>query len=251
MCCKLKRSTLGIAAALFCSIFIAIAAWMDETRPFTEPMLSFRFDDAFTSQVPALSYLTERKIVGTVYVITGHAGLASYMSWEEIRKLQSAGHEIGSHSVSHLMIPFLSKKDRQYQLKESRSTLESHGIRVMSFSWPYGMRGVCASPEVRRYYRNAVDYPWIRSGSLNGKNRDHYSIQCISPKKIDEFSTMLNIAIKRNLWMTACFHRFGEDVGRYSVSMKEFAAMVHYAADLRDRGKIKILTVSEGARKLD
>jgi len=245
-----KRSTLGIAAALCVGLVVVITANKDNMEPFQGALLSFRFDDAFASQVPALGYLKGKGVVGTVYAITGHIGAVSYMTWEDIGSLHSDGHEIGSHTVDHRAVPFLSSQARDYQLGESRSMLERRGITVSSFAWPYGIHDVCDSSGVERHYRNAVDYPWLNIGSLNGKNGDPYRIRCVAPKSLDDFISMLNIAVRRKMWMVACFHRIGGDGGRFTLPMGEFTAMVDYAAELRDKGMLRIMTVSAGAENL-
>ena len=61
------------------------------------------------------------------------------MSWSQIRELDAAGVEIGSHSLSHPRLTGLDDKALQTELTDSRLALEDKlGKPVTSFAYPYG-----------------------------------------------------------------------------------------------------------------
>jgi peptidoglycan/xylan/chitin deacetylase (PgdA/CDA1 family) len=61
------------------------------------------------------------------------------MSWSELRMLSEEGHEIGSHSMSHALLPELDERALRYEIGESRRMIEQHlGIDVFSFCYPNG-----------------------------------------------------------------------------------------------------------------
>lgn len=61
------------------------------------------------------------------------------MSWSELRMLSEEGHEIGSHSMSHALLPELDNGALDYEIRESRRIIErSLGIGVFSFCYPNG-----------------------------------------------------------------------------------------------------------------
>jgi peptidoglycan/xylan/chitin deacetylase (PgdA/CDA1 family) len=61
------------------------------------------------------------------------------MSWSELRVLSEEGHEIGSHSMSHALLPELDNRALGYEIRESRRIIEqSLGIGVLSFCYPNG-----------------------------------------------------------------------------------------------------------------
>lgn len=77
---------------------------------------------------------------------------ARLMSWEELRALASRGHEIGSHSVSHALLPQLNDAVLEHELAESKRVLESKlDITVSSFCYPNGSQ----DSRVRRAARSA------------------------------------------------------------------------------------------------
>ena len=118
------------------------------------------FDDAYRSVIQlALPMLERLGIPGTVFVPTDHAGTERpmdwpgidrwiggphehelvAMSWDELRRLDGAGWEIGSHTCSH---PFLTQCDDatlERELRESRERCTDElGKPCRSLAYPYG-----------------------------------------------------------------------------------------------------------------
>lgn len=80
------------------------------------------------------------------------------MSWSELRTLQAAGHEIGSHSSSHPILPLVSDAQLDQEIAGSRQVLSQQlGREVSSFCYPNGDHDprVVAAVE-RAGYRYAV-----------------------------------------------------------------------------------------------
>jgi len=50
--------------------------------------------------------------------------LYSFLSWEEVRELDSRGFSIGSHAVNHPILTTLSSSDLAFELGESKSRIE-------------------------------------------------------------------------------------------------------------------------------
>ena len=61
------------------------------------------------------------------------------MDWEQARKLQAAGHIVGSHTLSHPNLAHVEDSDMLHrELVESKRTIEDElGIRVDHFSYPH------------------------------------------------------------------------------------------------------------------
>ncbi len=61
------------------------------------------------------------------------------MNWAQLRKLAHDGHEIGSHSMSHPILPFCSDTELIYEVENSRRVIQEHlNIPVESFCYPNG-----------------------------------------------------------------------------------------------------------------
>ena len=129
-------------------------------RPPGPKTVAVTFDDAYRSVIQlALPVLERLGIPGTVFVPTDHAGTERpmswpgidrwlggphehelvAMSWEELRRLDGAGWEIGSHTCSH---PYLTQCDDatlDRELRESRERCgDELGKPCRSLAYPYG-----------------------------------------------------------------------------------------------------------------
>lgn len=84
------------------------------------------------------------------------------MGWDQVRALAAAGHEIGSHSLSHPLLPGLSDQRLDAELAGSRTRLEAEvGRPCLAFCYPNGDcddRVVAAV--ARAGYRLAVLTAW-------------------------------------------------------------------------------------------
>jgi peptidoglycan/xylan/chitin deacetylase (PgdA/CDA1 family) len=99
------------------------------------------------------------------------------MTWDHIREMRSGGHEIGSHSTSHPILPLVSDEELRHEIDHSRSLLEAQiDHEVRSFCYPNGDYDERVSACVRSAgYELAVT---TRYG-INPKNSDLYSLRRI------------------------------------------------------------------------
>lgn len=106
------------------------------------------FDDGFESFLEnALPELEEREIPSTVFVVAGNLGRATdwegypekIMSREQLLQLPSRLVTIGSHTLTHPVLPNVPEEVAMSELAESRKQLEeSLQRRITLFSFPYG-----------------------------------------------------------------------------------------------------------------
>jgi peptidoglycan/xylan/chitin deacetylase (PgdA/CDA1 family) len=80
------------------------------------------------------------KILGCVdYRLMKKDFVYSSMNWSQIRDLESRGHEIGSHSVTHPILTGADDANLQYELGESRERLISEtGADIHGICYPNG-----------------------------------------------------------------------------------------------------------------
>jgi len=114
------------------------------------------FDDGFREHLAIARYLARRGIKATFFVITG---LREYMGKEllkpeEIREIASMGHEIGSHTVTHIDMTRVPEDVMYRELVESKRYLsELLSDEVTSFAYPYGPHSEVAARLARQVYR--------------------------------------------------------------------------------------------------
>jgi peptidoglycan/xylan/chitin deacetylase (PgdA/CDA1 family) len=155
--------------------------------------VAITFDDAFASVVEhGLPIMRELGMVGTVFVPTGRldaerpmrwSGIETWsdsshgdevrgLSWDALRSLADEGWEIGSHTVSHALLPALDDTALSDELTRSRARCsEEIGRPCTSIAYPYGLADarVAAATEACGYSAATV----LRS-SLAGSGRFTY-----------------------------------------------------------------------------
>jgi peptidoglycan/xylan/chitin deacetylase (PgdA/CDA1 family) len=130
------------------------------TKPPAQRTLAVTFDDGFRSIIElALPILERHNMVGTAFIPTAYIGPdgtarwpgidrwiggphepeLALMSWADVDRLQQAGWEIGSHTVSHPSLTRLADGALHEELAESRRVCEERlGTRCAAVAYPYG-----------------------------------------------------------------------------------------------------------------
>lgn len=66
---------------------------------------------------------------------------AELLSWKQVREMKSAGHGVGSHSLSHRVLSTLERAAQAHEIRESKRELEAIiGSKISSFAYPVGGR---------------------------------------------------------------------------------------------------------------
>ena len=126
------------------------------------------FDDGEQSQLQnALPLLAEQGITATYFVNPGLIGRErKFLSWEQLRQLQAAGHFVQSHGWSHKFLTSCNGQELAQELVKSKETLEQKlGSPVEEISLPGGrwdrrVIEACAHAGYKRVY---VSDPWVTS----------------------------------------------------------------------------------------
>ncbi|MEM3836089.1 polysaccharide deacetylase family protein [Pyrobaculum sp.] len=133
--------------------------------------IALTFDDGYKEHLKIAKYLAGRGIRATFFVI---AGLREYMGRKllepgDVRAIHEMGHEVGSHTMTHIDMTKTDKDAILEELIRSKEVLEDiiHGA-VVSFAYPYGPH----SDEAARLARSV--YPIVR-GTYLGDAR-HYRL---------------------------------------------------------------------------
>jgi peptidoglycan/xylan/chitin deacetylase (PgdA/CDA1 family) len=129
------------------------------------PILTF--DDGHVSNYElALPILSHYGLLSIFFVTVNWIGTPRYMTWQQVRTIQSAGHEIGSHTLSHPMLTHCSDAELAEEIGGSKDLLESQiGAPIRSISFPGG-----------RYNRRVVEacvkagYSRVYTSDLNSRN---------------------------------------------------------------------------------
>ena len=127
-------------------------------------LIILAFDDSpksqFTLAKPILDKYGFKGNFFTVctYVDKGSNGTdKGRMSWQDIKTLQSQGHEIESHSMTHTDLNLKSEQSLVYEIGGSKQCLADHGINSTIFAYPASTGGDDATVVnvVSKYYNLA------------------------------------------------------------------------------------------------
>jgi len=111
------------------------------------------------------------------------------LSWDEVRELNSKEINFGSHTVNHLQLQFMGKKEIEHELMYSKEAIESNlRCPVESFSYPF------AYPEdsdFKKYLRDCLEKSGYKNGvstriGTTDSNDDYYSMKRIPVNSCDD-----------------------------------------------------------------
>ncbi|VVC83686.1 polysaccharide deacetylase family protein [Sideroxydans sp. CL21] len=152
------------------------------TRILDSAGLSASRDDGLVGSIieasKKLPLQTRLGLIERLVVASGTAQVPAFarlMTFSEIAELVRDGHEIGSHSMTHCLMPECDDETLMYELADSRRILQSHlGQRIESFCYPNGNSDIRTGEAVARAgYLRAVTTTW----GNNGKNGDRFQLR--------------------------------------------------------------------------
>jgi peptidoglycan/xylan/chitin deacetylase (PgdA/CDA1 family) len=139
-----ERGYHGITVSELCDRLDQGAAMSSDTVVVT-------FDDGLADfDEYAWPVLRSHGLAATMYVVSGHVGADAewlgrfgpaprMLSWEQIRRLDAEGCEIGAHSATHRELDTIPRQELVDEVRGSRSTLAMGlGHPVRSFAYPHG-----------------------------------------------------------------------------------------------------------------
>ncbi|MEV3857203.1 polysaccharide deacetylase family protein [Streptomyces sp. NPDC050095] len=101
--------------------------------------VSLTFDDGSADHYSAaLPILDDHGMKATFYVNSGRLGASGYLTAAQVQQLQSEGHEIAGHTVTHARLPDLSPDDQRREICNDRVALLNLGLTVKNFAYPFG-----------------------------------------------------------------------------------------------------------------
>jgi peptidoglycan/xylan/chitin deacetylase (PgdA/CDA1 family) len=123
-------------------------------------LVGLTFDDGFADFLTtAVPILARHGMTGTVYVVAGHLGATNswdtgpqypIMDADQLRVVAAAGHEVGSHTLTHARLAGVDPAVLATEVGDSRRVLEDVlQEEVSGFCYPYGAFDSAAADAVR------------------------------------------------------------------------------------------------------
>jgi hypothetical protein len=136
-----------------------------------EKLVAITFDDGYQDfYANAFPELQCHGFTATVFLPTAFIGGsrryfkgAPCLTWGEVRELEAAGIEFGSHTVTHPQLLTTSAERMRAEIQESKRAIEENlGRSVQAFSYPY------AFPETHRSFTAALQAMLQEAGYITG-----------------------------------------------------------------------------------
>ncbi len=177
--------------------------------PLTRGLVSITYDDGWASQYTnVLPMLQANNQVATFYIISGElTDQPDYMSVAQIKALQQAGNEIGSHSITHPDFTTLTTAQIQNEMQQSQAALQStFGTAVTDFAYPYGAYNGTTLQIGAQYYQT-------QRGVESGFNtKDSLMLNDIKVQNVENTTTPAQVAawvdeaIREKTWLVLVYH---------------------------------------------
>jgi|SRR5690349_10507183 len=117
--------------------------------------LTITFDDGYKGNATTAAPILERHgLRACFFVATGFIGThripwwdeqsgitTQWMTWDDVRALRAAGHEIGSHTATHANLGVVVGEEARREIRAGQALLEAElGESSGLFAYPYGAR---------------------------------------------------------------------------------------------------------------
>ena len=139
------------------------------TMPPKPIMLTFDdgYEDNYHNMLPLVE---ERGMKAVVYVIANQLGQEGYLTFDQLKDMQTRGIEIGNHTADHLPLDELSHDEIVYEVGASKTYLEWSGINtIYSLSYPNGKYNdeIIKILEQENYFTAVTGEPGLNNFSTN------------------------------------------------------------------------------------
>ncbi len=209
---------------------------------FSQPMVSVTFDDGWKSiHNKALPVLNKHQVPSTQYLVSGYLGMPGYMTAKDILEMRRSGHEVGSHTISHVDLTTLGGSRLDSELKTSKKDLSHCFGEIRSIAVPYGAYNDASVKAVQKHYDigrstdtgfNTADT--LQPYALKVQNVD----QDTSPEQIRQW---LESAKANKTWLILVYHQIDE-----SSSYSRSSAQLDADLQAVKQSGIKAVTISDG-----
>ncbi len=117
-----------------------LAECVEGRRALPDRGVVITIDDGFISEFnKAVPILRKYGYPFSIFVFTHAVGRMNYMSWEQLRQMESWGGQAGCHSYLHPRLINLIGKELHKEIVGSKAEMEKNlGHKVSYFAYPYG-----------------------------------------------------------------------------------------------------------------
>ena len=217
---------------------------------FNQGIVTLTFDDGWEENpetaLPIMNGygFKSTQFYATTFIIDPWTG---YNPKTIIQKFIDAGHEIGSHSITHPDLTTLSAQNVTKELLDSKTYLQSFlGVEIKHFATPYGIYNEYVKNEIMKHYDThvTVDIGYNSRDNLDLSKLKRMSI--LSTTTAAEVQEWVEKARDEKLWLILLYHRVADNPGDYDTTVELFTQQMKVIYD----SGIQVKTISEAIAEI-
>ncbi len=223
---------------------------------YTKPRVIFTFDDVYKSvYVHALPILAAQQMPATVYVATNWASDSNpiYMKWLELHHVvDHYGWEVAAHSMSHPLLENQSPELIELEVRGSKEALEAQGFQPVGFAVPYGSYNNHTLAIIHKYFQYHRSFWSVHDPLSKNELLDslELSVKRVENKTtVEEMQSWVDQAVREAKTLILVFHNIDPveqpAKDRWGYNVEDFRTIADYVANLRNHGKLEVMTVQE------
>lgn len=219
--------------------------------PFNRALLTLTFDDGWEENVyTALPMMQEygflsNQFYATTFIENSELGITEALN--RVRAFEQAGHEMGSHTITHPDLTTLNSADLSHELSYSKSYLQSilEGS-IDYFATPYGAYNSAVKAEIM------ANYTLHRTVDVGYNSKDNFDVTRLKVQNVLNTTTAAEVAgwveqaQREGTWLILVLHRVAPDAGTYDTTPELFAAQLAAI----DASGIEVVTISQALNEL-
>jgi len=201
-----------------------------------QALVTFVFDDESATDYTVMKPVFDAQgEVAVSAILTNNMGDVDRLTWEQVKELQNSGWEIASHSMNHVGVTSLTNEELREELSGSKELLESHGLIINNFVYPYGAYSTAKKEVVREYYRSAR----ATTACINSDVLDTYALcayEISDYRNLAEHKSLVDAAESGENWVIFFLH----------ATDSNNATAINELIDYIQAKNISIVTINEG-----
>jgi len=245
------RADLGIT-----NKFCGLVGFLDRRElvmPGTSPLVSFTFDDFPRSALTTGGeVLNEFRLRATYYaasgLMDGEGELGCYYRQEDLKDLLAEGHELGSHTHSHVSSRSLPPADFEADVARANALIERFsgtGARP-NFSYPFGEVALASKGRIGRLHASCrTSYYGINYGTID-LNLLRANPLYSSRTRLEEIGRLLEVNVRRLGWLILYTHDVCQRPSPYGCTPDFLRAVLQQGV----KSGARILTLSAALEEL-
>lgn len=216
-------------------------------KPLAKGIISVNFDDGWESVASiGEKYFDKYNIKTTQYIVASYVdNEKAYMTKDQLKRLQSKGHEIAAHSLKHCNMAKLSIQDLDYDTRVSKEILIRNYGEITSFAHPYGA-----------YTEDTLNvliksFPYLRS-TTTGFNDHYFDPHNIKVQNVklettqEELLSWIKYAIDNKQWLVLVYHKV-DTIDDFGISEANFDKQM---SAIKDSGAL-VLTTRDAIKTIE